>query len=386
MFQPNRRATAWLVAVSLLFSIPGWAEVRIVLPSEPVPSNDRFEWRIPIRVVNELDAGLYADSLVCEIEDLDPGQIHASRHHVITTRDIGKEMRALSRFDSTIIHYSNIAIAERARLTFHLHTHTAEGEVKVSHGTIETRPGAVPTSLRSVLLEDKNGRIETVLVPEPWPYRKSPGILLVHGEGSHARRFMALAWHLANRGATVMLVSQPGYGLSGGTRDFAGPKTVHALSVALDRLRRIESVDSTKIAVWGISRGATAAALLATERRDLTALILQSGIYDLKTAFRDTRDDSLRLQLKSEAGGSGGWGHRSALRLASRIHARVLFLHGEADPYAPSNQAVDLAAKLRAAGRDVQLQLFPGAEHALPSALTSPQAEPYLERHIGMKK
>ena len=386
MAQPNRRALARLAALLLLLAVPARADVRIALPDQPVPSNDSFEWSIPIRVVNELEEGLYGDSLVIEIEDLDAGRTHASRHRVTTTRDVAQAMRTLSRLDSTIIHYVGPAVAERARLTFHLHTHTAKGEARVSHGTCETRPGAVPTSLRSIFLEDKTGKIETVLVPEPWPPGKSPGLLLVHGEGSHARRFLPLAWHLANKGVTVMLVSQPGYGLSDGAPDFAGPKTVRALSLALDRLRRTDTVDSTRIAVWGISRGATAAALLAAERGDLAGLILQSGIYDPKTAFRDSKDDSLRWLLKNEAGGSSGWNKRSALRLAEKIRAPVLFLHGEADPYAPSNQAVDMAAKLRVAGRDVQLSLIPGAGHALPAAITSPVAEPYLERRIGMKK
>lgn len=374
----------WILGI--LWAAPSRAEVTIHLPPRPVPATEGFEWEVPIQVKNGLDRGVYGDSLVCESEDLDPGESRTGRRRTTTDRDLSRTLGTLSRLDSTVVRYRAIAFAERARLTFRLYTHTADGETHVSHGACETAPGLVSKSFPSVFIERPEGRIETVLIPEPWPTGKSPGLLMVHGEGNHARRLLPLAWHLANRGVTVMLVSQPGYGLSEGAPDFAGPSTIRALELALDRLRRHAAVDSNRIAVWGISRGATAAALLAARRPDLAAVILQSGIYDPRTAARDTQDDSLRRVLADEAGGPGGWKRRSALQAASRIRPPVLFLHGEADPFAPSNQAVDLAAKLRVAGREVELSLIPGAGHALPASTTSPLAESFLKRRIGMTK
>jgi len=187
---------------------------------------------------------------------------------------------------------------------------------------------------------------------------------------------------MANAGYSVMLVSLPGYGLSDGEPDFAGPASIRAVGLALDELRRSSPVDASRIAVWGVGRGATAAALLAAERPGLSALVLQSGVYDPESALRDTQSDTLRQALKTEAKSNGGWNRRSALRVAGRMKLPVLFLHGEQDPEARSNQAADLAGRLRAAGGIVQLELIPDAGHSLPSSVTFPIVRDFLKARL----
>jgi pimeloyl-ACP methyl ester carboxylesterase len=380
-----RLVTGW--AGLLVFGTPlaMAGEVRIELPTSPVRSNDQFQWVIPIRVVNSLDSGVYVDSVICEIEDRDPGVTRAGRR----MRGISyrlKNVRGLARADSVLVQYTAPAVVENGRLQFKLYSHTTEGGVHVSEGSCETVPSFVARRFRSEFIEARGLRVEVTLVPQPWPRGSSPGLLLVHPERSHARRLLPLAWELANQGMTVMLVSMPGYGQSDGEADFAGPATVRALELALDRLRRTPPVDSTRIAVWGISRGASAAALLAAQRRDLSGLILQSGVFEPKTAYRNTVDDSLRWALDHEAKGQGGWSKRSAIRLAKRITAPALFMHGELDPVAPSSETVELAARLRVAGVDVKLELFPTGGHELPLAVTQPRVKEFLEQRIGAVK
>jgi dipeptidyl aminopeptidase/acylaminoacyl peptidase len=304
----------------------------------------------------------------------------------VNSTEVSQVLQSLGRLDSLFVRYKAPATAEHAKLTFTLYTHTQAGERHQSTATCQTSPSITSQRFRSELVPDRQGRIETVLVPEPWPVGGSPGILLVHPEGTHARKLIGLAWYLANQGATVMLVSQPGYGLSDGKPELAGPRTVEALSRALDKLRRASQVDSSRIGVWGISSGATAAALLAARRPDLKTLVLQSGFYDLEAVNRGTSDDSLKRALQKEGGGKSGWRKRSPALFASSIHGHVLLLHGERDAVAPLGQATDFADKLRAAGADVRVQTLPNAGHGIGMDEAMPLVQPFLKELLGLDR
>jgi pimeloyl-ACP methyl ester carboxylesterase len=380
--RPERLLSVLSAVLLPLVTVPSRADerpgVRLACPA-PIQATEDFQWRAPLMVFNDLDVGIFGDSLECTVEDLDPGLTGSGRTFKGTSGVLPFVMKSLGQRDSTRITFVANASCERARLTFRLFTHTADGVSYQSVTQRETEPGLISRSFPSSFVADGKGRIETVFVPERWPRGPSPGVLIVHPEGSHARRLLPIAWNLANAGYTVMLVSLPGYGQSSGRSDFGGPSSVRALSRALDALRRAAQVDSSRIAVWGISRGATAVAMLATQRRDLRALVLQSGIFDPATAYRGTRSDSLRRALDTEAKTGGGWGRRSVLRASDRLTMPVLFIHGDRDSEAVSNQSLDLAAKLRAAGRDVRLELVPGVAHTVPSAVSYPLVLTFLK-------
>jgi pimeloyl-ACP methyl ester carboxylesterase len=356
--------------------------VRIEGPPAAVVASEDAKWRIPIKVINDLGVGILGDSLTCEVDDLDPGITGAGRHFQGTSSVVSQVMKSLGQRDSTTITFTALASCERARLTFRLNVHSSEGKPYQATCHVETAPSLVARSFPSSFIADKAGRIETVLIGERWPQSRSPAILLVHPENSHARRMIPVAWSLSNAGYAVMSVSLPGYGQSTGPADFGGPSSVRALGLALDALRRSPQVDSTRVAVWGISRGATAAAMLASQRRDLTALVLQSGVFDPASAYRTSKSDSMRHALDKEGKTSGGWNARSSLRVANRIKVPVLFVHGERDSEAVSNQSVDLAGKLRAQGGEVQVQIVPGVGHAVPSAASYPLVTGFLKPYL----
>src|SRR5262245_10336401 len=381
-FSRSWRVFVWLGLLLLPVSSRA-GQVVLVGPDKPVVATEDFDWLVSLKVINGLEVGIFADSLVGVIEDLDPGQTHASRVQRLVSTEVAKV--SLGRFDSTLVRYKSPAVAEHARSTLTLYSHTQAGERHQSTATFETAPATTSKRFRSELIPDKQGRIETVLVPEPWALR-SPGILIVHPEGTHARKLIGLGWFLANQGVTVMLVSQPGYGLSDGKPDLAGPRTVDALSRALDRLRRTPEVDSSRIAIWGISTGATAAALLAERRKDLSAVVLQSGLYDLDAVFRGSASDSLKRALEKEGGGRNGWRKRSPSLYASSLHAPVLMVHGEQDSYAPVSQATAFADKLRAAGVDVRTNMLPQTGHGIGMDTALPLIRPFLKELIGLTK
>src|SRR6185436_19879508 len=75
-------------------------------------------------------------------------------------------------------------------------------------------------------------------------------------------------------------VSQPGYGNSEGRPDFCGPFTQQAALTALAFLRGQPFVARERVALFGYSRGAIVAGMVAAQDRELAAVILGAGAYD----------------------------------------------------------------------------------------------------------
>ena len=368
----------FLVGICLAFLAASRPQPSLhVAPS--LKATDMFVWWFPVVVNNSLAVGLYNDSLVCEVEDLGPGETRAARKQRFLL-PVARALPSISAGDSGQINYRSTAIVERARLTFRLHAHDSQGRKHLLTAVVEAMPGPTSKRFPSTFIESQGRKVECVLVSPPWPKPPSPGVLLVHGHASHARYLLDVAWQLANKNYYVMLVSQPGYGLSEGPADLMGPATVDALERALDRLRRTPGVDSSHVGAWGISRGATAVALLAERRSDLRAVVVQSGIYDLWATYRATRVKGFRETIVKEAGrDSAAWRLRSPGIEAERIKSAVLVMHGENDVNVPADQARTFAASL-GRGTTVETRFFPGADHMLTAAQTQPVALDFLTR------
>ena len=85
------------------------------------------------------------------------------------------------------------------------------------------------------------------------------------------------------------------------------------------------------------------AALAAAKRKDLAAVILQSGLYDLAGTVKDTRSEGLRQIVEAEAGPKSGWKSRSPLLIKALPSAPTLILHGEKDDAVPPSLTIAAA-------------------------------------------
>jgi dipeptidyl aminopeptidase/acylaminoacyl peptidase len=85
---------------------------------------------------------------------------------------------------------------------------------------------------------------------------------------------------MASRGYVAAALSQPGYGHSDGPSDFCGPFTQDAVVVAIDFLRNQSFVDPNKVVLYGYSRGAIVASMVATKDPKLAAVVLGAGAYN----------------------------------------------------------------------------------------------------------
>jgi len=201
---------------------------------------------------------------------------------------------------------------------------------------------------------------------------KFPAALLIPGHQRTARDLVPLGELLARNGFAALAVSQPGYGESEGPADYVGPKTIKVLTIAYRKLQKEPFVDSSRMAIYGYSRGGMAASLLATELDDVKAAVFGAGIYDFKRAHDEVSIPGIRLNMEAETGMTAeAIRVRSSILRMERLKCPVLILHGELDKNVPVSQAYLLRDRLKALGKDFELKLFPDKEHSVgPAAST----------------
>jgi dipeptidyl aminopeptidase/acylaminoacyl peptidase len=153
---------------------------------------------------------------------------------------------------------------------------------------------------------------------------------------------------MTSQGYVAAAVSQPGYGHSDGPPDFCGPFSQEAVVVAIDFLRKQPFVDPKKVVLYGYSRGAIVASMVATTDPKLAAVVLGAGAYNFfrwyPTPFRGTD-----ANIEREAGtAEEAFRARSAIYHADTRKVPVLLLHGAQDERMPVQQTEAFAERLQA--------------------------------------
>jgi alpha-beta hydrolase superfamily lysophospholipase len=159
-----------------------------------------------------------------------------------------------------------------------------------------------------------------------WPASERPRgtVLIVHGLGEHAERYVRLAADLATAGWAVQAFDQRGHGASEGARgDIATPTSLQDdLALLLDTLN--DERAPQPLVLLGHSMGGTvAASLLADGRGDgVEALVLSSPAFDLGL------DALQKIRLAVGSGLSPQWISRDAQVVRdyiddTRVHNRV---------------------------------------------------------------
>jgi dipeptidyl aminopeptidase/acylaminoacyl peptidase len=347
--------------------------------SSVIEADEHLQWALSFTIENKFPVGIYFDSLVCEVQDMGPGETHAERTTVLDVSRIvaGSSVSAGDVYPFT---YTSPAIVEHARLSFRLVLSRADKSRTTLTTVVEAMPGPVSRDHPSQFLTVNGRRVETVFFPAD--HDSAPALLVVHGRGANARTMMRTALRLVPLGYAVMLVSMPGYGQSDGTPDYAGPATVQAVGAALDQLKATAGVDAKRVGAWGVSTGGAAVTLLAQRRADLKATVAQSGFYDLWAVYRALAVPSLRESIVRDAGtDSSAWRARSAA-LNPGKPAAFLILHGEKDVNVPSQQAHGFAESLKARGVDVESRFFPNSGHELPPGEAMRTAIEFFDRRL----
>jgi dipeptidyl aminopeptidase/acylaminoacyl peptidase len=256
------------------------------------------------------------------------------------------------------------------------------GCAAVEPGALTDRDGWV---IQREFLQHGGKRIE-LFWTKPAAGTRLPAVLFIHGhqevrrDGGELYVRTGRLGIMARQGYVAASLSQPGYGNSDGPPDFCGPVTQDAALAAIEYLRAKPFVDANKVVLYGYSRGAIVAAMVATRDAKLAAVVLGAGAYDFFSWY-PTPLPGIDTNIRREAGTSAAaFRARSALYHADKISAAVLLLHGERDERISVRQAQAFAAELGARGVRMRLKVFPNATHSIPVDEQFRDVYPFLER------
>lgn len=211
---------------------------------------------------------------------------------------------------------------------------------------------------------ESDGKLVEAVSIRPLAEGKFPGLLLIPGHQGKATGFITLGIIFAEQGFASLSVGQPGSGKTQVELDFVGPKTIKAMIAGYHKFKREPYVDSTKMGIFGYSRGGMAAALMATKLKDLKAVVLGAGVYDFKKAYDDVTLEGIRKNMMAETGMTEkAIRERSAVLHLKHLTAPVLILHNEKDENVPVNQALLLRDRLTELKKEFEIKLFPEGKH-----------------------
>jgi dipeptidyl aminopeptidase/acylaminoacyl peptidase len=217
----------------------------------------------------------------------------------------------------------------------------------------------------------------------PWT-----AMLFIHGhqeqfrDGGEAYVKNGCLGRMASRGYVAAAVSQPGHGHSDGPPDFCGPFTQAAVREALAFLRTQPFVQPQKVALYGYSRGAIVAGMVATQDPQLAAVVLGAGAYALFRWY-PTPLRGIDANIEHESGTSAeAFRARSAIMHVDSITAPILILHGAQDERVLVRQAEAFAEALRAKQMAVTVNIFPHATHGIPLEAQDREIDPFLEAFL----
>ncbi len=222
------------------------------------------------------------------------------------------------------------------------------------------------------------------LIFKPEGQGNFPGVIFLHGHGGSSWDSALIGYFLASSGFAAFLPSQVGYGFSEGEKDFNGPKTVKGVIDGIEIFLNQAFVNGEKIGIWGVSRGATVAALIATQKPDfLKAAVFQSGAYETKLNYETTKVEGIKETIREEIGtDENEFRVRSPIYSMDKISCPALILHGEEDERVLAEQARLLDKKLTELGKPHETIILKGSGHFITRETRSLYTFPFLAKFL----
>ncbi len=242
---------------------------------------------------------------------------------------------------------------------------------------------------REFLASSKEGKRIEFYWSKPEATGSLPVLFLIHPEqespkiGGKAFVENGQVDYWVERGYVTVAISQPGYGDSEGSADFCGPKTQAAVIDVLKHFQSLPGIDPHRLFLYGGSRGAVVASMVAASGFPLGGIILKSGVYDFVEWSRQRPwYDGIKLTMLWEI----GWlteeklKERSAIYFSDKIKAPALVIHGSQDDRAPIRIAEKFAETINNAGGTAQL-IKVESEHVIPMPKVTGFMEEFMRTH-----
>jgi dipeptidyl aminopeptidase/acylaminoacyl peptidase len=215
----------------------------------------------------------------------------------------------------------------------------------------------------------------------PGPY---PLMILLHGHTfgsiggaeSVVPEAEAFASDLCYAGLAVSL---PGYGATEVPPALDPKITLNVVLDGVSLVKKLPWIDAKRLLLYGFSRGAFFAALLANRLEGIEGIVLHSGAYDLNRFYQDT------LWFRSMLNPNGEQNPKlnSILPEVPTWHAPTLVLHGGKDSLVSVQQANLLRDSLEAAKKPYHFVLYPNNGHRLPPEDVRKKATAFLKENSG---
>src|SRR5260370_26544499 len=166
-----------------------------------------------------------------------------------------------------------------------------------------------------------------------------PVIILTHGTPGNRVSMIQRAAFLYNHGYNVLLFDFQSYGRSQGIMSTLGMVESEDILEAINYLHDLPDTAHSKIGVLGLSMGATAAALAASDTNAISALVLESCPVDATRVLGDVPNDAARdadRQLVEEVYGVDITKARP-IDVVGNLpgHPAIFFINGDADTVTP---------------------------------------------------
>ncbi|SEO16376.1 alpha/beta hydrolase family protein [Acinetobacter sp. yr461] len=227
--------------------------------------------------------------------------------------------------------------------------------------------------------------------PDLLANKKYPAIIFLHGiqkdkQGAKAFVRSGLLNEYTKKNFFSFAVSMSGYGESSGKSDFCGKASQNNLIQAINFARSQPDVDPNKVAVVGISCGASIANVVANSGK-INALILVSGFYNFKGMYAQWSSNTRTLPsnvmkeinqtIASEKNIENASAARSSLPISSQ-YPPTLILVSTKDPIVDPKQSIQLHQLLDSKGIPNTLELIQNAKHPVPANIWKNRSELFL--------
>jgi dipeptidyl aminopeptidase/acylaminoacyl peptidase len=176
-----------------------------------------------------------------------------------------------------------------------------------------------------------------------------------------------------------LAVSLPGYGSTEVPLGLDSKITLDVILDGVSLVKRLPWIDPKRLYLYGFSRGAFFAAMLANRLEGIEGIVLHSGAYDLNRFYQETPWFRSMLNPNGEK-------NPKLINILPEVptwHAPTLVLHGEKDFLVSVQQANLLRDSLEAARKPYHFVLYPNNGHRLPPEDVRKKATVFLEENSG---